>query len=354
MIRHHFVPRLFFALVATLAGTSLAVAQEPLAAPLKKLAPTPIDAAGPPFMLDNGGPNQFNFASPGNGSSYLAGNTQFPNFIGFLSNPIQSIDPRAVTELWPMFGAGWVSANKSILPSGNLQVYGAGLNVAVSDRLSFGLNQGGYAVANFANDRETLRARLGLPVRDIDRGGEREGWLNLGGFVQYTLIADVPNQFLLSAGLRVEAPAGSTQLFQGGANPAYLSPYLTMGKELGSFHFLATTGYEFPAGSGAAATTNTCYLNLHLDRKIGWFYPLIELNGARRTTNADIGFATPRHGVIDLGTFTTTGNSLTGAYGANAVLIPGKLEIGAVYVRPLSAQNNFDASGMILKMVYRY
>lgn len=258
-----------------------------------------------------------------------------------------------MTELWPIFGSSWLSANKSVLPSGDLQVYGAGLNVALSDRLSFGLNQGEYAVARFERDRETLRGRLGLPVRDVDRGGEREGWLNLGGFFQYTLIADVPNQFLLTAGMRWEAPAGSTQLFQGGANPAYLSPYLTLGKEFGNYHVLATTGYEFPAGPGEA-TTNTYYFNLHLDRKIGWLYPLIEFNYAHRTTSADLNIISPRHGVIDLGTFTTTGDSLIAAFGANAVLVPGKLEIGAVYLRPLSSQENFDLNGLLVKMVYRY
>ena len=34
-----------------------------------------------------------------------------------------------------------------------------------------------------------------------------EGFLNLGGFVQYTLVADVPNQFLVTGGMR----SGSSQ-----------------------------------------------------------------------------------------------------------------------------------------------
>jgi hypothetical protein len=305
-------------------------------------------------IVRDSSPTGFNFIEPRRASSdYLTGNRNFPNFIGFISNPIQSIDPRATTEIWPMFGSAWVSADKSFLPSGNLQVYGAGLNVALSDRLMVGLNQGGYAVAHFSTDRERLLARLGLPVRERDRGGLREGWLNLGGYAQYTLIADVPNQFLLSAGLRWEAPLGATQVFQGGANPAYLSPYVTLGKEFGCFHVLATTGYEFPAGSGDV-TTNTFYLNLHLDRQIGWLYPLVEFNGSYHTSTVDVNFATPRHGVIDLGTFSSTGNTLGVAVGANAVLIPGTLELGAVYTRPITAQNHFDFNGMLVKMVYRY
>jgi hypothetical protein len=153
--------------------------------------------------------------------------------------------------------------------------------------------------------------------------------------------------------MRWEAPIGTTQIFQGGDSPVYLSPYLTVGKEFGAYHVLATTGYEFPAGSGTA-TTNTYYFNLHLDRKIGCFYPLAEFNFAYRTTNVDVNIVTPRHGVIDLGTFTTTGTSLTAAVGVNAVLIPTKLEFGAVYVRPLAPQGRFDFNGLLVKMVYRF
>src|SRR5262249_1651528 len=144
-----------------------------------------------------------------------------------------NIDPRAVTELWPIFETTRVSAFPP-LPSGNIQLYAAGLNVALSDRLSIGLNQGGYAVSHFSDKN-------------------REGWLNLGGFAQYTLIEDVPNQFLLTAGMRLEVPTGEADVFQG-HGPAHLAPYVTVGKEFGDFHVLATGGYQFPTGSGDVST----------------------------------------------------------------------------------------------------
>lgn len=285
-------------------------------------------------------------------SGPLAGNRSFPNFIGFMSNPIQSIDPRAVTEIYPIFGAGWVSGSKAILPSGDVQLYGAGISVALTDRLSIGLNQGGYGVANFSSSKERILQSLGLPVPEIARSRDRAGWMNLGGFAQYTLIADVPNQFLLTAGVRWEAPTGANQMFQG-SGPAYLSPYVTVGKELGLFHILATTGYEFPAGSGSS-TTETYYFNLHIDRKIGRIYPLAEFNYAHRTFSKDVSIDTPHHGVIDLGTFTTSGDMLTGAFGANVIIVPTKLEIGAVYIRPLTQLDRFDVNSMLVKLVYRY
>jgi len=284
--------------------------------------------------------------------TFLSGNHDFDRFTGFISNPLQSIDPRAMTAIWPMFGSSWASGRGDILAEANAQVYGAGIYVALSDRLSMGLNQGGYGVLYIDSERQRLLEKLGLPVRERDRGGQRQGWLNLGGFFQYTLIANVPNQFIVTAGLRWEAPMGAEQMFQGGANPAYLAPYLTAGKEFGCWHVLATTGYEFPAGSGRA-TTETFYLNLHIDRKIGWLYPLVEFNGSYHATTVDLNLP-PRHAVIDLGTFSSSGNLLEVAVGANAVLIPGKLEFGAVYTRPIASQGHFEFNGMLVKMLYRF
>src|SRR5262249_36491899 len=145
-------------------------------------------------------------------------------------------------------------------------------------------------------------------------GGEREGWLNLGGFAQYTLIENCQEQFLLTAGLRWEAPSGSQSVFQG-RGPAHLAPYVTAGKEFGHFHVLGTAGYEFPVGS-EDPTTNFFYVNLHLDRQMfGWLYPLVEFNFTYHTRSADIELPT-RGGFIDFGNFSSSGNILTVAVGA--------------------------------------
>lgn len=262
----------------------------------------------------------------------LIGTRKFQNFIGWMSNPLQNIDPRSVTQIWPIFGSSWVSA-VSAIPEGDLQVYGAGINIALSERLSIGMNQGGYATTQFKQNRE--------------------GWLNLGGFVQYTLIEDVQNQFLLTAGLRWEAPSGSQSVFQG-RGPVYLAPYVTIGKEFGGCnHLLATVGYEFPCGSGTA-TSNFFYANLHLDRQMfGWLYPLVEFNWTYHTTHVD-GSLPTASGYIDLGNFTASGNILTMAVGANVVLVRNRLEFGGVYLTSLATQRNFDMDGLLVKMVYRY
>jgi hypothetical protein len=156
----------------------------------------------------------------------LAGNHNFRNFIGFMSNPLQNIDPRAVTAIYPIFGGAWLS-NTFPVPDGDFQLYGPALTVALSERLSVGLNQGGYAVAHLSRnpiDRQRLFAEdPPAQFRDAEVGGTRSGWLNLGGFVQYTVIEDVADQFLLTGGLRWEAPCGSHEVFQLAQHPRVAS-----------------------------------------------------------------------------------------------------------------------------------
>src|SRR5580704_2465060 len=93
-----------FALSSLLVLGSAALADEPPKQPdgsaIFNTAPaepsTPIESSAPIFA----GP-----ASGGGNGGLLAGNHNFPNFIGFISDPVQNIDPRAVTELYPIFGS---------------------------------------------------------------------------------------------------------------------------------------------------------------------------------------------------------------------------------------------------------
>src|SRR5262249_49972119 len=153
-----------------------------------------------------------------------------------------NVDPRAVTTIWPMFGT-MSFQTLSALPDGNQQIYGAGLNVALSDRLSLGMTQGGYSTIHLDQQSSPFRDRLGRLRDKREFQGDREGWLNLGGFVQYTLIADADSQFLLTAGTHWTAPSGSREVLQG-IGPAHLAPYATIGKAWGNVHLLATTGYD--------------------------------------------------------------------------------------------------------------
>jgi len=283
----------------------------------------------------------------------LSGNHNFPNFIGFMSDPIQSIDPRAVTAIYPIFGAAWTSADPPI-PGARILVGAPAITVALGERFSFGLDDGALVNVDLSkNDRGRLAALDPLGrFSKAEAGGSHTGISDLGGFFQYTVIEDVPDQFLLTAGLHWLAPSGSHDIFQG-HGPVELAPYATLGKEFGCFHVLATAGYQFPAGPGEDHT-DLVYCNVHLDRQMfGWLYPLVEFNAIYHTTTIPFGLNT-RRGFFDLGNFETSGNIVTMAAGANAVLVREKLELGAVYTTSLAAQHGFDVNGLIVRLMLRY
>jgi hypothetical protein len=333
---------------ATLPGTP--------AAPAATLPGAPVMPAAAPVLNeidltvpDHTRPNLFaGTAFQGSQGGLLTGNQNFNNFIGFMSNPLFAIDPRAVTELYPLFGSSWTSSFPR-LPSADIQLYGAGLTLALSDRLAVGLNQGGYAVAHIHPNANLDPVRV---LFNLDPRTERDGFLNLGGFAQYTLIADVPNQFLLTAGLHWDAPTGSEAVFQG-HNPVHLAPYATVGKEFGEFHVLATTGYQFPLESGDT-NTQLFYGTVHLDRRLFcWLYPLVECSWVAHTSHVNLDQLNLPD-FFDFGNFEGTGNIVTLSVGANAVLIPHRLEVGGVYTTTLYSQNNFNLNGFLLKMTYRF
>jgi hypothetical protein len=180
----------------------------------------------------------------------------------------------------------------------------------------------------------------------------RTGFLNTGGFAQYTLIANEETQTLFTAGTRVELPIGSYEVFQG-KGPAYLSPYVTVGQGLGNFHLLATAGYEFPLRTGGSQT-RTFYANGHLDYQLcDWIYPLVEVNYLRTENDVDVNLPL-RRGFFSLGNFDAGGEVLTLALGLNFVLIRDRLEVGGCWSTPLYTQRDFDFNTMLLKMIVRF
>ena len=79
----------------------------------------------------------------------------------------------------------------------------------------------------------------------------------------------------------------------------------------------------------------------------------MEFNFVYHTTTVSVDLPL-REGFIDLGSFQSTGNIVTLAVGADAALIPSKLEVGAVYTTSIAAQRDFGFNGFLLRMVLRY
>ena len=258
---------------------------------------------------------------------------QFDGFIAPISNPVFSKEPRMMTELRPLFIAGWTRPGTPVVGRGDFQLYAAQARIALSERLAIIAEKDGILVIN-------------------PEGGRRlTGLAKLSVGAKYALIRDVENQFLLTSGVQVEVPTGTDDVFEDrGSNLALFGSF---GKAFGdNYHFLGTFGQNFQLGD---QTSGFFFTSLHLDKQIGWFYPLVEVNwfyynqpGNRLPINLE------GDGLLNLGAANVNGKNLVSlAVGAKARLTQ-RAWLGTAYEFPLSTQTDLLGNRLLVELVLQY
>lgn len=278
-------------------------------------------------------------AAPARERGLFESDHAFDSFIGPISNPVLSKDPRSLTEARFLYVSNWIPGENP-LGSGDVQIYGMQVRLALTERLTLIADKDGYAAGRFG----------GLP------NPNRDGWLNLALGLKYTFIRDVENQFLLTGGFQYEIPTGSSQVFQD-HGAGLFTFFLTSGKRFGeSTHVIFTSGYQQAVDE--TANSNFFYSQFHIDHCLfGWFYPLAEVNWFHYTSGGDRGLPPAIgefDGLINLGTTGVTHNDLvTLALGAK--IKPCKhLEVGCAWEFPLSNREDFLQDRLLVDVILRY
>jgi hypothetical protein len=317
------------ALAALLAVVGQAPAQNPQTMPnLQPIAPvvpaTPICANGA-------------WAPHEEGRGCLESDRAFPGFIGPISNPILTKDPRSLTEARLLFINNQIDPGNP-LGAGDFQVAAMELRFALTERLTLVADKDGYAWIHAAN------------------APEQHGWLNINLGLKYTLVRDVENQFLVAVGGTWEPQTGEGRVFQN-IGTGIFTVFGVVGKEFGQCnHVLFNAGYQFPADPNQ--NSSFFYSQLHLDRQmLGWLYPLVELNWFHYTDSGDHGLPPSLgelDGLINLGTSGVSGNDLvTLAFGLKAQLSP-HADAGFAYEVPISNRHDFLNNRLLVELILRY
>jgi hypothetical protein len=267
----------------------------------------------------------------------FASDRAFEGFIGPITNPVLTKDPRSLTEARFLFINNVIDGNNPI-GGGDFQVYAMQLRVALTDRLTLIADKDGYGVIN------------SNPL------GNTDGWLNLAAGLKYTLIRDVENQFLAAVGFMYEIPSGEAAVFQGQGDGLFTF-FGTVGKEFGQCnHAILNVGYQVPVD--ADANSSFFYSQIHLDRQMfGWLYPLMEVNwyhwvaGGNRGLPPALGEG---DGLLNLGTSGVAGNDLvTMAFGLKAKL-NANAEVGAAWEFPVSNRHDLINNRLTAEFILRY
>src|SRR5262249_35190186 len=158
----------------------------------------------------------------------------FDNFVSPVSSPFFAEDPRALTELRPIFLWQQTPSRNAVYGGGDLVFFGTQARVAITERFSFVLNKLGGVWSEPHNPGDEFAAHSGFS----------EVWLG----PKYTFWRDDRTGTLMAAGLTFQLPSGPRKVFQDTGHFS-LAPYLSFAQNLnflptgwGSFNFMNTTG----------------------------------------------------------------------------------------------------------------
>lgn len=270
----------------------------------------------------------------------------FDNFVSPVSSPFFAEDPRALTELRPIFLWQTAPSCNPAYRGGDILFFGTQARVALTDRLSFVLNKLG-GIWSAPNGGGTF----------ADESGFAEIWLG----PKYTFWRDDRTGTLMAAGLTFQIPSGSRQVFQDTGNLS-LVPYLSFAQNLsflpigwGSLNFMSTAGYAFAIDS---QRTDYFFSTFHLDYDLGGLrkiYPMVELTWVNYTSAGkarSLGFEGR-----DLFNFGSTGvsghNDVTLAAGLRYKFNEA-LQVGTAAQFPIAGRRDLADFRLTVDMIFRY
>jgi hypothetical protein len=220
----------------------------------------------------------------GQGRSALQSDHTLDIFASPVTNPFYFEDPRALTQIKPLFIWQHTPAQNPYFASGNNYFAGFQASVAITPWISVILNEIGWV---------WLDPKNGAPVGLKPANGFSQ--VEIGP--QFTFIRNCTTGTAAAFGLIFEIPIGSSQVLAD-TGTLSLRPYFSFAQnfgksQYGSFNFMTTVGYDLAVDN---QRNDFFFASFHLDYDVGCrhvWYPLIELNFINYPYNGkarDLGF----------------------------------------------------------------
>lgn len=270
----------------------------------------------------------------------------FDYFISPVTNPHLFEDPRALTELRPVFEWQRTPNSNYIFQGGNNFNADLQARVALTERISIVLNRLGWVWTDVANPQQGVQTGNGFSE------------VNIGP--KFTFIREETTKSVVAGGVTFELPVGSAQVNQDTGNLSIV-PYASFAQHFGeftygSFNFMATPGYSFRTDN---QRTEFFFLSGHLDydfRDLHVFYPLVEVNWTRYTRNGnvrDIGFE--GNNLFNFGSAGVAGHSDLNVAVGFRYLFSQHIQFGlAGEMNVLGGSRHLDMLRVTADMIFRY
>jgi len=220
----------------------------------------------------------------------------FGEFVSPVSNPVNFEDPRATTEVRPVYIYHMISddfAKGLGANGGDAHILALQLRLALSERFAFIATKSGYIWLRPDND---------LPgVLDT-----KNGWANVNFGMKYAFYRDPARSTMATLGVRYEVPSGDRDVLQGGMflnddladrGDGVMNPFVSALWGTGNLHILGYGGGRIPVdGVDSTFLDLSAHADYRVSTALGAIYPLIEVNwiqtldGGRRLALNQEGF----------------------------------------------------------------
>lgn len=214
---------------------------------------------------------------PGPDRVMFQSDRKFELFTSPVTNPFSFEDPRALTEIRPIFIWQRTPSTNTAWAGGDNFAIAARGSVAFTPNISLVVNRVGWTFIRPKGNNPDIANANGFSE------------VHLGP--KFTFIRNDVSNTVAAVGLTFQIPTGPERVLQDTGSLS-LSPYFSIAQnfwrsEYGSFNFMNTTGYVFRADG---QRSESIFASFHLDydiRNSHRVYPLAELNFRHYTRNGN-------------------------------------------------------------------
>jgi hypothetical protein len=286
------------------------------------------------------------------GRCLLQSDHGFDYFASPVTDPFLFEDPRALTELKPLFIYAGAPLSNPIFKGGNAEYYGLQARLAITERLSFTINELGFVTLNPFNPS------AGPPGQFSQSTGFAQ--VELGP--KYTFLRSEEWKTVMAGGLLFQIPAGSPKVFQN-TGTLGLAPYLSAAKNFclpcgwGSTNLMSTMGYDF---SVTNQRSQFWYMMFHWDYNIAntnMFYPFLELSWYHYTVGGKAnvpGFGFEGLQLVNFGSNNVGGRDFLGISPGLRFKLNEHIQAGAAVTWPLLKQKEINDYTLTFDIIFRY
>jgi hypothetical protein len=269
----------------------------------------------------------------------------FPGLSEPVTMPFYFEDPRALTEVKPIFMYQSVPNKLANFGGGNAYYFGVQGRVAITERWSVVMSELGFVALEPDH-----------PIAPVDKG---TSFAEIKIGPKYTFLRNTETGTIAAAGLNFEFPTGSSRAFQNTGSLS-LDPYVTIGQTFGrlgggAFNVIGEVGYSASVDNARSEFFHT---HFHLDYNVAGLntiFPLFEVNWLHYTAlghNTSVG--TEGADLINFGSSTTRGKDyLSLAFGAR-YRFTDNIWAGAAIEFPTTHENGASDFRLTFDVIFRY